>query len=120
MYNETRLPLTFGNIQSKSQNDTIEMVISVDLFKTRIWSGSVWSNGSIQHWHQASPMADLEGVKVCVCGGGGGGLKWFPLTPFETKLFHFHGEFSENQGKLLNNQVKSSPLPPYKLNPGIF
>ena len=25
--------------------------------------------------------------------------------PFETKLFHFHEKFSENQDKILNNQV---------------
>ena len=25
--------------------------------------------------------------------------------PFETKLFHFHGEFSEKSGKIKNNQV---------------
>ena len=40
-------------------------------------------------------MADPEGVQVVT------------LEPsFETKLFHFHGEFSENQEKLINNQVK--------------
>ena len=26
-------------------------------------------------------------------------------SPFETKLFHFHGKFPENQHKLSNNQV---------------
>ena len=44
--------------------------------------------------------------------------------PFETNLFHFHGEFLENQEKLINNQVKltnRSPLckfEPHAKNPG--
>ena len=35
--------------------------------------------------------------------------------PFETKLFHFHGEVSEKSGKIINNQVKLNPL---SRNPG--
>ena len=34
-------------------------------------------------------------------GGGGGG---FALTPFETKSFNFHREFSEETGKLIDKQ----------------
>ena len=29
-----------------------------------------------------------------------------PPPPLETKVFHFHGEFSENQEIFINNQLK--------------
>ena len=29
-----------------------------------------------------------------------------PLSPFETKIFYLHGEFSEKSGKINENQVK--------------
>ena len=52
--------------------------------------------------------------------GDGGSLK----PHFETKLFNFHGEFSKNQEKMINNQVKftnRTPLckfEPLYRNPG--
>ena len=42
---------------------------------------------------QQMTMADLEGVR--------GGALEPPPPPFETKIFYFYGEFSENQEKLL-------------------
>ena len=33
-------------------------------------------------------------------GGDGGGGRGLLQTPFEIKLFHFHGDFSEKVGKI--------------------
>ena len=40
-----------------------------------------------------------------VSGGSRWGLGGSLEPPFETKSFNFHGEFSKNQEKLINNQV---------------
>ena len=47
------------------------------------------------------------------CNGGPSGVSSGSLEPpFETKLFHFHGEFSENDEKLIKSQVKLTNDPP--------
>ena len=41
-----------------------------------------------------------------------------PPPRFETKLFHFHGEFSEIKEKITNNQVQLTNRTPFvDLNP---
>ena len=53
-------------------------------------------------------VADPEGV--------GGSFE----PPFETKLFHFHGEFSEKSEKIMKNQVKlTNQTPQCKFKPPI-
>ena len=51
--------------------------------------------------------------------GGPRGGSWGSLEPpFETKLFHFHGEFAEKSGKNINNQVQLTNRSPFvNLNP---
>ena len=44
-------------------------------------------------------------VKSYSSGRSRGELGGSREPPFETKLFHFHGDFSEKSGKI-NNQVK--------------
>ena len=38
----------------------------------------------------------------------------FARTPFETKSFYFHGDFSKNQERIINNQVKLTNRPLFK------
>ena len=51
------------------------------------------------------------------------GLQWqiqrgLLQLPFEAKLFHFHGEFSEKSEKIINNEVIFTIEPPFvNLNP---
>ena len=40
-------------------------------------------------------------------GFKGGSLK----LPYDTKLYHFHGKFSEKSGKLIYNQLKLTNRP---------
>ena len=59
-------------------------------------SGHIWVLFDADNWimiHQIGP------TRVFASGGSRGGSKGLLEPPFETKLFQFHGDFSQNQCK---------------------
>ena len=118
-----RVPSVSGSVGYKKNNWEVKGTGTVDMNGNwRAGVGATWrfKKRDMQVCMRFGYTMHAISIHEVLQGSGGSkGDSWGSLeSPFETKLLHFHGEFSEKSGKITNNWVQSTNRTPFvNLNP---